>query len=178
MIEILQAPETRPITSGEVAMFLGLPSGEPEPLADVILAGAIFDVERALGIGIGVSQVRVTVYWPIPSRLLLPYSPVVVDDDHAFQVSVIDEITGNETILETTSYLLRQRIPAELLLLQPVVASGSALRVSYYGGHATLPEHVKQLLLRTCAARWQSRSTDIQPEVCGITDEAYLRCLR
>lgn len=178
MIEILQAPETRPITSGEVAMFLGLPSGEPEPLADVILAGAMFDVERALGIGVGVSQVRVTVYWPIPSRLLLPYSPVVVDDEHSFEVSVIDEITGNETILESTSYLLRQRVPAELLFLQPVVASGSALRVTYYGGYAALPEDVKQLVLRTSAARWQARSTDIQPEVCGITDEAYLRCLR
>lgn len=178
MIEILQAPQNRPITSGEVGMFLGLPSGEPEPLVDVILAGVIFDVERALAVGIGVSRVRVTVYWPIPSRLILPYSPVLVDQDHTFDVAAIDELTGVETAIDTTSYLVRQKVPAELIFLQPVGVSGTALRVTYSGGYATLPEDVKQLVYRTCAARWQARSTDIQPEVCGITDETYLRCLR
>ena len=174
MIQVLEPPATRPITLTEIAAFLGLPESSDEPLLRIIADGAVADVERALGIGIGKSRVRLLARRLVCGRVALPYSPI--DRTASISVACVDEVAGTERILSESEFVILDSLPARLLL-QCAMPTATLLRAEYTGGYEKLPEDVRQLLLRTCMRRFEARSLNIQPEVIAITDDDYLAAL-
>ena len=179
MIQVTSYPETRPVTLQEALAFLGLPIDQPDDVVASLLSSAINDVERALGVGVGVSEVTATVYWPFPSRVLLPYAPLSQDETGAYDLTVtaIDEVTGTELECDADEFIVRNSAPA-IVFPRYVWPTGTCLKFEYSGGYATLPTDIKALILRTVAARWEARSMTLEPDVVPVIEEGYLAVWR
>jgi len=179
MIRITSTPETRPVTLQEALAFLGLPIDQPDDVVENLLNSTINDVERALGVGVGISEVTASVYWPFPSRLLLPYAPLTQDETGAYDLTVtsIDEVAGTELECDADDFIVRNSAPA-VVFPRYVWPSGTCLKFEYSGGYETLPTEIKALILRTVAARWEARSTTLEPDVVPVTEEGYLAVWR
>ena len=174
MIQILQPPQTRPITLVEIGAFIGLPETSDEPLLRIIADGVIADVERALGIGIGRHRVRLLTRRLVNGRVALPFSPV--DRSEPFSVTCVDELAGTEHTLPAEAFRLLEAVPARLVIDSPM-PTATLIRVEYTGGYDRLPENIRQLVLRTCLRRFEARSVNIQPEVVPVADDEYLAAL-
>jgi len=174
MIQV-NPPQNRPITVVDALAYLGL-ADDANGLVANMLEATIRDVELATGAGIGVSNVTAVIYSPVPSRVRLPYSPIA----QIASVSVIDELSGTERQIYNGTgslpFLIRERVPAEIIFATYALMPLQALKIVYSGGYGTPPPQLKNLVLQTLAARWMARSTTIMPDV-SIDDDAYLKVI-
>mgnify|MGYP001011427829 CR=1 FL=1 len=175
-----ELPSTRPITVEEVAEFIGTADAS-NPILRVILERVIRDIEKALGIGIGVAQVTLTLFppkidmlggtsmWLPPDCLvMLPYSPV----SSITAIYAVDPVSLEETELDLSDFVLWQKVPAELRMKAPL---SGGLKVVYSGGFINeIPQEVRFAVLQNCAARFENRALDTLVGVTPITHPSYL----
>lgn len=179
MITITTPPTTRPIKIQEALAFLGLPIDEHDDVVETLLAGAIDDVERIIGAGIGVSSVTATIYAPFPSRLMLPYGPLAVDEGGNYRIAItsVDEVAGSEMEYAASDFIIRNHSPV-IVIPRSSWPNCTCLELTYTGGYESPPAFIKSLILRTVAARYEARSMTIEPDIVPVTEDGYLAAWR
>lgn len=176
MITILQKPSTTPITLQRVAEYIGI-ADKANPILGTILEGVIDEVEKAMGIGVGIHQVKVDILPPIPtipyqpltSVLLLPYSPIT----QITKIEQYDPVTFDIWEINP-EYVIRNTIPDQLWLKNECNPTYGIV-VTYSGGFNELPTEYEQIILRNCMARWENRQLKSLIDVLPVVDPRYLR---
>jgi uncharacterized phiE125 gp8 family phage protein len=177
MIEILSTPETMPITTGDVAQFIGIADSE-NPVLSEILRGAIDDVERCSGQGVGVKQIRLTLWPPVPLRVALPYSPLRT----ITKIACVSLDGQDETIIYdgegSLPVYVMDALPARIWPKDACWIPFTKLIIEYEAGWQSLPVPLRQVIMRTCAARYESRSVNVPPDMLPVADDEYLKSWR
>jgi len=170
MIKVIQENLSNPITLQEVADYIGL-ADHANPVLGAILEGVIDDIEKTTGIGVGIHQVSVDVLPPVPSVLLLPFSPIV----SITKIERYDPITLDSWEVTTNAYF-RNTIPDQFWLDNSGFSSDPyGLIVTYTGGFEELPTEYRLSILRNCMARWENRQLKTLLDVIPVIDERYLK---
>lgn len=162
---------SRPIGLQHVAEYIGL-ADQANPVLLDVLEGVIDDVEKVLGAGIGRYRVTVEVPPPVPSVLLMPYSPI----GQVSKVRICHLLTQQEQDLNVTPHW-RQTVPDQLWLGESgsiLVPPEYALVIEYEGGYEELPPDLRLTVLRNCLVRWENRQLRTLIDVVPVSDERYV----